>query len=43
MIFDVETPERSAFDRHFDVCVIGAGPAGITIARRLAGRASRWR
>ena len=36
MIFDVETAERSAFDRAFDVCVIGAGPAGITLARRLA-------
>ena len=38
MIFDVETVERSAFDRDFDVCVIGAGPAGITLARRLAAR-----
>ena len=38
MIFDVETGERSAFDRDFDVCVIGAGPAGITLARRLAAR-----
>ena len=40
MLFDVETPEgRSAFDRRpFDVCVIGAGPAGITLARRLAAR-----
>ena len=38
MIFDVETAERSAFERDFDVCVIGAGPAGITLARRLAAR-----
>ncbi|HRO12996.1 MAG TPA: GMC family oxidoreductase [Amaricoccus sp.] len=38
MIFDVETNERSAFARPFDVCVIGSGPAGITLARRLAGR-----
>ena len=38
MIFDVETAERSAFDRDFDVCIIGAGPAGITLARRLAAR-----
>ncbi|HVL20154.1 MAG TPA: FAD-dependent oxidoreductase, partial [Amaricoccus sp.] len=38
MIFDVETAERLAFDRDFDVCVIGAGPAGITLARRLAAR-----
>jgi choline dehydrogenase-like flavoprotein len=38
MIFDVETVERSAFDRAFDVCIVGAGPAGITLARRLAAR-----
>ncbi len=38
MILDVETGERSAFDRTFDVCIIGAGPAGITLARRLAAR-----
>ena len=40
MIFDVETAERSAFHRDFDVCVIGAGPAGITLARRLPPAAS---
>lgn len=39
MLHDVETPEgRAAFERAFDVCVIGAGPAGITLARRLAAR-----
>ena len=38
MIFDAGTAERSAFDRDFHVCVIGAGPAGITLARRLASR-----
>jgi hypothetical protein len=39
MLHDVETPEgRAAFDRDFDVCVIGGGPAGITLARRLAAR-----
>jgi choline dehydrogenase-like flavoprotein len=38
MIFDVETAERAVFERDFDVCVIGAGPAGITLARRLAAR-----
>ena len=36
MIADATTIDRSAFDRTFDVCVIGAGPAGITLARRLA-------
>jgi glycine/D-amino acid oxidase-like deaminating enzyme len=35
MKFDTAT-DRSAFARAFDVCVIGAGPAGITLARRLA-------
>ena len=39
MLHDVDTPEgRAAFARPFDVCVIGAGPAGITLARRLAGQ-----
>lgn len=37
MRVDAGTPERAAFDRDFDVCVIGAGPAGISLARRLAG------
>jgi choline dehydrogenase-like flavoprotein len=36
MLVDVDSPERAAFDRTFDVCVIGAGPAGISLARRLA-------
>ena len=36
MLIDAGTPARSAFDRRFDVCVIGAGPAGITLARTLA-------
>ena len=36
MIADATTLDRSGFDREFDVCVIGAGPAGITLARRLA-------
>jgi choline dehydrogenase-like flavoprotein len=37
MLHDVDTPEgRGAFDRRFDVCVIGAGPAGISLARKLA-------
>ena len=36
MIADASTIDRTAFDRTFDVCVIGAGPAGITLARSLA-------
>ena len=35
------TGERAAFDEPFDVCVVGAGPAGITLARRLAGQGAR--
>lgn len=39
MLFDVETADgRAAFARAFDVCVIGAGPAGISLARKLAAR-----
>lgn len=38
MFVDVRGTGRAAFDRTFDVCVIGAGPAGITLARRLAAR-----
>lgn len=37
MRFDATT-DRAAFDRAFDVCVIGTGPAGTTLARRLAAR-----
>ncbi|MHA3977235.1 GMC oxidoreductase [Halovulum sp. GXIMD14794] len=35
MIIDAET-SRDGLDRAFDICVIGTGPAGITIARKLA-------
>jgi choline dehydrogenase-like flavoprotein len=42
MILDTDGPDRAAFGaasgRVFDLCVIGAGPAGITLARRLAAR-----
>ena len=38
MIFDAATAQSRLPDRPFDACVIGAGPAGITLARRLAGQ-----
>lgn len=38
MIVDAAGPDRAAFDRGFDLCVIGAGPAGITLARRAAAQ-----
>jgi choline dehydrogenase-like flavoprotein len=39
MLHDVDTPEgRAAFARPFDVCVIGTGPAGTSLARRLAAQ-----
>ena len=37
MRFDATT-DRAAFERGFDVCVIGTGPAGTTLARKLAAR-----
>jgi choline dehydrogenase-like flavoprotein len=37
MIVDIEKGGAAAFVNHlFDVCIAGTGPAGITIARRLA-------
>lgn len=36
MILDVGTADRSAFAKPFDVCIVGAGPAGIALARQLA-------
>ncbi|APH73366.1 GMC oxidoreductase [Aquibium oceanicum] len=42
MIRDAETIEPGAFrDRTFDVCIVGAGPAGITLARRLGAAGKR--
>jgi hypothetical protein len=38
MRHDTQGPGRSAFDRDFDACVIGTGPAGITLARALAAK-----
>jgi choline dehydrogenase-like flavoprotein len=34
MIVDAGTADRSAFAEPFDMCIVGAGPAGITLARR---------
>lgn len=36
MIFDATDMDRSLFDRVFDVCVVGTGPAGMTTALTLA-------
>lgn len=36
MIFDAQDMDRTLFDRTFDICVVGSGPAGMTLARTLA-------
>lgn len=41
MIVDAGTGERAAFRGSFDVCVVGTGPAGMTLARKLAGNGLR--
>jgi choline dehydrogenase-like flavoprotein len=41
MIADAGSMDRSALWGGFDVCVVGAGPAGITLARRLAAAGAR--
>lgn len=38
MLVDAAGADRALFARSFDACVIGAGPAGITLARRLAAQ-----
>jgi choline dehydrogenase-like flavoprotein len=38
MLLDATGPDRNRLARTFDVCVIGTGPAGVTLARRLAAR-----
>src|SRR5476651_1942048 len=39
MIVDADQRGEAAFrDRVFDVCIAGTGPAGITLARRLAAK-----
>lgn len=41
MLADATTSDRSMFDRDYDACVIGTGPAGITVARQLARAGAR--
>ncbi|TPE49364.1 GMC oxidoreductase [Amaricoccus solimangrovi] len=41
MLLDAGDADRTAFEQVFDVCVAGAGPAGITLARRLAAQGFR--
>lgn len=41
MIFDATDTDRGRFEQEYDVCVIGAGPAGITLARVLAASGAR--
>jgi len=38
MFLDANTAEAGAFERGWDVCVVGTGPAGMTVARRLAAQ-----
>lgn len=36
MILDLSTLVRDEFGANFDVCVVGSGPSGVALARRLA-------
>jgi hypothetical protein len=38
MLLDANDADRSVLARPFDACVIGTGPAGVTLARKLAER-----
>lgn len=38
MLLDANDADRGVFAQTFDACVIGTGPAGITLARKLAER-----
>jgi choline dehydrogenase-like flavoprotein len=38
MLVHAESVDRSLFERPRDVCVVGGGPAGVTLARALAAR-----
>ena len=41
MRFDANADDRGGFEQVYDVCVIGAGPAGITVSRVLARRGAK--
>ena len=41
MIVDLNSVERNATHRQYDICLCGAGPAGITIARVLAKKGKK--
>jgi glycerol-3-phosphate dehydrogenase len=36
MLVDAESNGREALQRPFDLCVVGGGPAGVTVARKAA-------
>lgn len=38
MIEDAETRSEDRFAKTYDACIIGSGPAGVTLARRLGAR-----
>jgi choline dehydrogenase-like flavoprotein len=38
MLIDATDADRALFARTFDACVIGTGPAGVTLARRLSAQ-----
>ena len=41
MLFDFNDAWSRAAEARYDLCICGAGPAGITIARKLAGRGKK--
>ena len=41
MIIDLNSVENSTAKKQFDVCICGAGPAGITVARTLAAQGKK--
>ena len=41
MLFDFNEAWSRAAEARYDVCICGTGPAGITIARKLAGRGKK--